>query len=350
MEIILFTASLIATTIFLVIFLFLIKEIRTSSFNSKEIPLIILGLIYITFATILFLWATNSFVSNSTDFLLVFSIILTIQTACLLTILYKITKNKKIFYALLPFSFLILLISFAPMSIHFAIPTFLLITLLAFLSITSIHKNTTRYIALYTSVSLFLYLFTIFVEDITPILILISVTLFLIFIIPFLKFLKKTPNRRSYATREPKSPILHFLKHLIFIIIITNFIFIGTVTIHELGHITVAKFSDCENTRIVYEAGLLPRTEVNCSDNSQKQRWILGGIILPFLIAILLMFVGGKFIKEIALEIIGFNLMIAYLDVQALGFSPAIATFTMVSGISISALSLALLAKSRTED
>ncbi|MCD4771320.1 hypothetical protein K8R30_02785 [archaeon] len=350
MEIMLLASSFIALAIFLVISLFLIKEIRTSSFNSKEIPLIILGLTYITFATVLFLWATNSFIFNSTDFLIVFSIILTIQTACLLTILYKITKDKKIFYALFPFSSLILLISFAPMSIHFAIPTSLFITLLAFLSIISLHKNTTRYIILYTSVSLLLYIFAILWKNITPILILISVILFLTFTIPFLKFLQKIPSRRSYTTRKAKSPVLHFLKHLIFIVIITNFIFIGTVTIHELGHITVAKFSDCENTKIVYEAGFLPRTEVNCSGNSQKQGWILGGIILPFLIAILLMFVGGKFIKEIALEMIGFNLMIAYLDVQALGFSPAIATFTMVSGISISALSLALLAKSRTED
>jgi len=350
MEIILLTASLIACAIFLVIFLFLIKEIRTSSFNSKEIPLIILGLTYITFATVLFLWATNFFIFSPTDSLIVFSIILAIQTVSLLVILYKITKNKKIFYALFPLSSLILLISFAPGSIHFTIPTSLLIIILAFLSTTSIHKNATRYIILYTSVSLLLYLFTILWENVTPILILMSVSLFLIFIVNFLKLLQKIPSRRSYATQGPKSPILHFLKHLIFIIIITNFIFIGTITIHELGHITAAKFSDCENSKIVYETGFLPRTEVNCSDNSQKQRWILGGITLPFLVAIPLMFVGGKFIKELALEIIGFDLIISYLDIQALGFSPAIATFTMVSGIAISALSLALLAKSRTED
>lgn len=350
MEIILLISALVTFAIFLTIFISLLKEIRTSSFNKKEIPLIILGLTYLTFTASLLLWTINFFSFTPSDFFIVFSVILIIQTICFLTILYKLKQNKKIFYTLLPFAFLIPLMSFMPQFIHLAIPTSFFITLLVFLTTTSIHKKTTKYLILYTSISLFFYLFTLLWTNLIPTLILISSILFLVFIISFLKFLQQTPRQLFPLHNEPESPIIHFLKHLVFIVILTNFIFIGTISIHEFGHLVASSQSDCEETKIIYELKGLPHTEVNCKNTEDKNFWILGGVLLPLIIAIFFLFCGGKFIKELALQIVGFNLIISYLDFISLGFSETIATFILILGIAIIALSLALLAKSRIEN
>jgi len=225
----------------------------------------------------------------------------------------------------------------------------LLITLLTFLSTTSVHEIPTRYLIFYTSISLFLYLVATLFQSLTQLLALISVALFLIFIVSFLKFLKLNIIQKFSTPQLPESPLTHFLKHFVFIIIITNFMFIGTVSVHEFGHLLTSSNSNCEETKIVYELKGLPHTEITCEDTSQKNKWILGGILLPFIVAVFLFFSGGEFIKELALQIIGFNLIISYLDLISLNLSEAIATTILITGIALTTFSLALLVKSRVE-
>lgn len=129
----------------------------------------------------------------------------------------------------------------------------------------------------------------------------------------------------------------------------TNFIFIGTISVHEFGHLLTSSQSDCEEIKIVYELKSLPHTEIKCEDISEQNRWIAGGILLPLALAFFLFFSGGKFIKEIALQIVGFDLAISYLDIKALGFSETIATFILIIGAALVVFTLGLLAKSRTE-
>ena len=75
----------------------------------------------------------------------------------------------------------------------------------------------------------------------------------------------------------------------------------------------------------------------------------LPGIFLPLLIAVLLIVSGGQGIREVALEIIGCNLMISYLDIQTLGLSKITATIISGAGILLVTLGLILLAKYRAE-
>ena len=349
METTILAASLAALTIPIVIFFSLLKEAKNSSFNKKETPLIILGLIYLIFTATLFIWGIDFFRFNTADFIVIFSTILIVQTICILTILHKVKKNKKIFYISIPLVFLIPLTLHAPESTHLIIPISFLVLLLGFLTTASIHKTHTRYLMLYTSASLFLYIFAIFWQNLIPILTLTSSILFLIFLIFFLKYLQNSPHQHSIYQNKPESPFIHFLKHLVFIIIITNFVFVGTVSVHEFGHLLTSSQSNCEEVKIVYELKGLPHTEIKCADTAMQNRWIAGGVLLPLAVAFFLFFCGGKFIKELALQIIGFNLIISYLDIEALGFSEAIATFILTTGAVLVALSLALLAKSRTE-
>jgi hypothetical protein len=119
--------------------------------------------------------------------------------------------------------------------------------------------------------------------------------------------------------------------------------------VHEFGHLLTSSQSDCKEAKIVYELNGLPHTEIKCDDTSMKNRWILGGILFPFIIALLLFISGGKSIKELALQIVGFNMIISYLDLISLNLSEAIATFALVLGIILAVFSLALLVKSRVE-
>lgn len=350
MEVILFITTLATLVIFLTILVYLIKEIRTESLNRKEIPLTILALSYLVFTISLLLWSINFFTFNIADFLIVFSIVLIVQTVCLLIIQYEIKQNKKIFYALLPLALLTPLIIYIPNSIHLAIPTALFITLLTFLATTSLHEKVTRYLILYTTVSLFLYLFAVLWQNLITTLTLISSILFLAFIISFLKSLQFNTQQHPIISKEPESLLIHFLKHFVFIIIITNFVFIGTISVHEFGHLLASSQSECEESKIVYELEGLPHTQIKCEDTSQQNIWIIGGILLPFIIALFLFFSGGKFIKEFSAQIVGFNLILSYLDIIALGFSKAIATFSLVAGIALTTFSLALLVKTRVDN
>jgi hypothetical protein len=350
MDLVSASATIISLIIFLIIFLSLIKEIKSKSLERKEIPLVIIAISYLLLAMTLILRQTNSISLNPTDFLSIFSIVLTAKAIALLIILTEIREDKKVLYNLIPFAFLIPLIAISPKNIHMLIPVSLFAILLSFLQTTSIHKNPTRYLIIYISASLFTYLLAIYIPELTQILMTASVLLFIPFTFSFLKFLNKNQKlKRRYTRKEAESPIIYMLKHLIFIIIITNFVFIGTVSIHELGHLGASAISKCEGSRIVYELEGLPHTEIDCELKNGKSIWILGGLLLPIIFASFLIVGGGKFIREIAIQIIGFNLIISYMDTKALGSTEAISMFIVLIGVALVALSIGLLAKSRVE-
>jgi hypothetical protein len=169
----------------------------------------------------------------------------------------------------------------------------------------------------------------------------------------FLKRVKEFPP--SYFEEkiklEKRSYLFDFLKYFIFIVILTNFIFIGTITIHEAGHFVFSKIvPGCSFGKIVYE-GNLPHTEILCDNSPNSENMVLlGGILLPILISLLFLFGGGTFMKEIALLIFGFNFVITYQDLLDLGFSKNISIFSSILGGMMILLAIGLLAKSRTTE
>jgi len=160
----------------------------------------------------------------------------------------------------------------------------------------------------------------------------------------FSSFEKKLKLKKTYY-------IFDFLRYFIFLVILTNFIFIGVLAVHEGGHFLMSKLNpDCNLERIVYEGGL-PHTEVLCNENSvSMDKIILGGIFLPILLALLLFLGGGTFMKEISLLILGFDLLVSYKDFMDLGFSTVLSTFFSIFGGIIILLAVGILAKSRTTE
>lgn len=342
----LLTAIITLLTSFFIV-KYIIKEIIANTFKRRDFVLIFLSLLYFIVTAIFFMWSSGIFEFNDIDFLIVYSSMLVFQTISLVLILYYQTKNKKVLYPLSFYLIIFLLGFLQAFLIHLIIPLSILIILFSFLIFSDNHRKTMFFLILYTTISLFSYLISLIWRGLIPSLNLLSSLLFLLFIISFLKSLRIHKDNSPNYFQEQESPLIHFLRYFIFLIILTNFIFIGTVSVHEFGHLLIATTTTCENTKIVYSLNEFPHTEVNCENQTSKNLWILGGITLPFLVGILLFFTGGVSIKEIALQIIGFNLIFSYLDIVALTLSKTVAIFAFLLGVALSMLSLVLLAKSR---
>ncbi|MGV8152572.1 MAG: hypothetical protein ACP5OG_05815 [Candidatus Nanoarchaeia archaeon] len=173
--------------------------------------------------------------------------------------------------------------------------------------------------------------------------------IFIIVIYFFVKSLASCPPEiieKENSKREVY--VWSFIKYFVFIIILSNFIFVGSIGLHEFGHLIMSKVYDCEYRQVVYEENS-PYTELLCSTDVNKKAITLAGIIFPIITSIVLFFVGGRFIKEISLMIIGFDLIASYKDLLDLGVSENISALTMIFGIFFIIAGVILLAKSRTE-
>ena len=340
----LFLTAVIAFAVFTSSIFWISKKRKSKiKFLSSVLGIALANLVAATATIFISFSKTNS--SNEV-IILITSIIVAIQTISLISIISEIQHNKKIKYSILFLIIAIIPIVLNSNYVHILIPTSLLITIMIFLTYTEDHKSHISLLLTYSSLSIIFYIISFINQNLIQLFIVISSSMFLIFHVEFLKFLKH-PHTIKVSTREI-SPLIPFLKHIVFIIIITNFVFVGTVSTYELGHIASVKLSDCSDVKVVYDLGGFPYTQINCEDISNQNNWILAGLFLPLTIALLLIFVGGKFMKEIALEIIGFDLAISYIDLQILGISQTIASTISVVGIITAAIGLILLTNSRT--
>jgi len=317
--------------------------------------LFFMGFVFLLYSIIFSLWIFGFTNYNPSDFLLIHSILVSIEATLLLIIIYNLRKNRKIFYL-----FSIYLIFFFSLIMGWNFSNFLLISSLMLIMILFIlfisvphFTRISKFAIFYCSISLLLEITFLFKNQPSPIISLDSNLFFFLFIFFFLIDLKNIPILTSDRKIKLKKSyyLFDFLRYFIFIVILTNFVFIGTLAIHEAGHFFVSKITtDCELERIIYD-GSLPHTEILCNNSPDSlNKIIFGGIFLPVLVAFLFFFGGGTFMKEISLLIIGFDILIAYQDFIDLGFSSTISTFFSMFGAGIIILAILILAKSRTTE
>lgn len=344
----------------LVIAIFLIYSFIKSKEKHPELEkvfflLFLIGFIFLLYSIIFFLWLFRVNVYNSSDFLFIHSILISVESILFLLIVYRIRKNKKVFYLL--FIYLIFLFS---IFMGFNFPIFLLISslmllMILFILLISIPNFTrvSKFAIFYCSISLLFEVTLLFKNQQSPLMSLISNIFFFLFILFFVIDLKNISfyNDESSKRLRKSYYLFDFFRYFIFIVILTNFVFIGTIAIHESGHFFVSKiFTDCDLERIVYE-GNLPHTEILCSESSDSLDVVIwGGILFPVFVAFLFFFGGGTFMKEISLLIIGFNIILSYQDFIDLSFSQTLSTFFSMFGGAIIILGILILAKSRTTE
>ncbi len=344
----------IALAIALLLGLNFFKHNKSRKIHEIVNYLSFIGILYFFVAVFSFLWFFGILKYSSEDFLFLYALVILIQSIFLFMVVYLISNNKKIFYFL--FFYVIILVSFFFPVFNFLylfIITSFLLTLLFFidLSIKSFHCRKTGYFGIfYSSISLLFCTLLLFRVGDIFIFSLIFNLLFLILIVGFLRELKNLPHvYRKNEKKIKKSPFfLVFLRYLVFILVITNFVFIATIAIHEFGHLTVSRFYGCDYGRIVYEEDIY--TEVLCGELPNKALVVLGGFLLPFAVAVLLFVVGGKFIKDIALLILGFDLISANRDFFEIGLSGNIVMATLIAGVLCLIAGIVMLIKSRLEE
>lgn len=352
MKIVLFLNFLISLGISLFLIVNFIKKLKDPTYKKSFNLFFIISLIYLVFSLFSFLWSFEIFKYQLNDFYSIYSIMILLQTILLFNLIYVFRYNKRIFYF-----FFCYLIIFSSGLVGISIPHIILlcsflITLLLFILMISVpHFERISILGiLYSSISLIIQIISLFSEDFLQIGSFISNILFLFFIFYFIKRTKIFPIDffEERIIRRKRNYFIDFLRYFVFIIILTNFIFIGTITIHEVGHLLTSRAYDCGFDRIVYEQGL-PHTEILCGEDfNALSKVILGGMLLPLVIAILLFFAGGTFIKEVSLLIVGFNFMISYKDILDLGFTKNISLFFSIIGAIFVLVAIGLLAKSRT--
>ncbi len=343
----------------LVIFIFLIvnsaKFSKIGFLKKVFFPLFLLGLVFLLSSILFFAWTFNLIMYASGDLLLIYAILTFLETLLLLIIIFSFRRNRRIFYLLFIYLFFIILVLFGLKFSNFLlISSFLLITILFVILLPFPHFTKISKIGIfYSSLSLFLQVILLFQSRICSLAILVSNIFFFIFIYVLVMETKKSPmeffEKRIFPRKN--SYVFDFLRYFVFIIILTNFIFIGVLAVHEGGHFVVSKFTPgCSLERIVYE-GNLPHTEILCNNSQEAtSRIILGGILIPIIISLLFFFGGGTFMKEISMLIFGFNIVISYKDFIALGLSENISTFFSIFGSIIILLAIGTLAKSRTTE
>lgn len=356
MEFVFLLNGLLAMTISVLFISNVAKKIKDPEQKKLKNSFLILGLIYFISAIFSLLWFTKILEFSSADFPFLYSIILVLQTIVFVDLVYKIKKNRKIFLILLFYlgsaSTIFLPLNFS----SFLLITSFLITLLIFLLIISIPQleKVANLGIIYSSLSIIFQILVLLKIEISFIFSFFSNLAFLVLAFFIIKSFEQSPQVFFSVQEKQKenSFIVDFLKYFVFIIVLTNFIFIGTISIHEVGHLAAGKTLGCDFGKIVYEEGGLPRTEVLCGDkNFSSQKFvILGGIFLPIILSLLLIFAGGSFIKETALLMIGFNFIISYLDLIDLGFSKNIPIFLSVIGGGLVVFGVLLLARSRTTE
>jgi hypothetical protein len=346
---------LVSLVIFLFLILVFVKFRKNYLLKKLSFLFLLMGLIFLVSSIIFSSWLFNINNYSSNDFLFIQSILTFFEAILLVIIIYVIRKNKKIFSLLFTYLFFILALFLGLDFSNFLLLSSLSVILILFILFISIphFKRISKFAIFYSSLSLFFQVLLIFQNESSPVFSLISNSFFFVFLLFFILDLKKFPVssfekriniRKSYY-------FLDFLRYFIFIVILTNFIFIGVLAVHEAGHFIVSKTSsECDLERIVYE-GKLPHTEILCNNSPESMgKILLGGIFLPIIVALLLFIGGGTFMKEISLLIIGFDILISYKDFIDLGFSQSISTFFSILGGIMIILAIAILAKSRTTE
>lgn len=337
--------------IFTILFFWAIKNYSKSKVLFKNF--LIIGLVNFIIFVFSFLWFVNVVNFSNFDFMLIYSFMIFIQGISLFFIVYRLTQEKGLFY-LFFFYFLIFLsilfldISFMKIFIEVYF-LFVFLLSLSFLSRKDDYRNISFFQMGYSGFSLLLNLLVVMnIEKLYLMSIFYSI-LFLGFIVFFLKYLSSSPLPLSKKKKKEKSYFFNFFRSFVFVVALINLIFIGTVVIHEFGHLIVSYLYNCSSRQIVFSGGF-PDTQILCSNISNTIYVTLGGIVGPIIVGLILFLVGGSFLKETGALIVGFNLIMASKDYFQIGLSKNISLLLVIIGIIFVAGGIIYMAKSKSEE
>src|SRR3989339_455349 len=294
---------------------------KTKDYHKISFYFFVIGLLYLFLSLFSFVWFFGFLNYSPEDFLFLYSFLIVFQSLLFFRIIYFMSLHKKLLYLFMDLIF------------------------------RDDNYQALGYFGMFYSIlGLSFETLLIFQIGNVYLLNLLLNLVFCFFIFIFIKDLQKIPLvSKEDLNKGPRPPFLVILGHLFFIIIFVNFIFIGTIGIHEFGHFSISKFYNCDYRKIVYEDDFF-HTEVLCDGKIDNSFVLLGGILAPFLLAILLFFIGGKFMKEMAFLLSGFNFLAIAKDLQDFGLSQNLIFAVLLLGGSFLIYGIIIISKLRIED
>ncbi|MFW6283642.1 MAG: hypothetical protein ACOC1P_06360 [Minisyncoccales bacterium] len=321
----------------LVFFLFfMIKYFEHNKKDSKKRALSVLFkivFIYFIFSSMFFVWFFGIFDYSIREFLLIYLIGLIFQTILFFRLGYVFNNHKKFYIIAGLYAGINLLLLFRiELFLTWGFFLSFIVMMFFFSQIIFLGKDYKK-LGLagvcYSFVSL-VFSVLIYLNIGNPLMFfLISFGFFFYFTWIFFDDIEKY----SFSVEEVhRNKFLVFLNHIVFIIIIVNFIFISTIVIHEFGHYGVSSFYDCEKNKIVYEDSFF-HAETYCVEKETEKRAIWGGILLPYIIALACILFGERFMKDVGLLIMGFNSVSLSKDLALLDISNSFVFLSILIGI-----------------
>lgn len=317
---------------------FIFNYFKHRNINSRREVLSYLFMIvflYFSFSLLFLLWFFNFLDYSETDFVLIFLIGLIFQTLLFLRIGYSFYGSKS--FNLLSFVYLAVMILLAFKFQLFLKYGFLLSFIVQgffFFQIILLGKDYRRLAfggIFYSVISIiFYFLFLFGLINILVYFIIVSIIIFYSIWIFFLDIEKYSFIPRKFS-RE-KHSVLVFINNIIFIVVLINFVFISTIAIHEFGHYGLSTLYECESSSIVYDGSFF-HTDILCLNSDDVLFVVLGGILFPYLVGLLIILLGSRFMRDVGLLIIGFNSISLSRDLQFLGVSENFIFLSILFGI-----------------
>ncbi|MBI2133940.1 hypothetical protein HYU11_04630 [Candidatus Woesearchaeota archaeon] len=274
------------------------------------------------------LWALGGVKLTSGDPLFVFSVFSVITALILLFLVYSLVRKGKLLFLLLIFALSIIPLRI-DMMLFFKIASVMsyLLVLIFFVELLVFNSKDASFrraaisgIA-YSGASL-LFIFSDFFLNYSSGIVFFARNAALIM---SLFFLGKCFERSKITLSDPKDifiPAL-FVKYLIFVLGLSAFTLLGTLSIHELGHSFAARAYGCDSKIVLYEMDQNPYTEFSCASGYSEIAITASGIVLPFVIALFFIISGEMLIVRVGYLIMGFNLFLSFRDFSELSLSPS---------------------------
>ena len=294
-------------------------------------------------AIINFLWAFAFITPLQKDTLFINGLFSVIASVLTLAIVYNLTLNNHLFYILLLFGLTLLAL---PYSISNFFVSVLLVSNLLFLIVSLDVLIVRRYHiqlvglagTIYSLLSLGLTVLLFLGYDYNKLWWFVP-NLALAVMILLLHFDKKYYIQLTSRMTDRQKPHvkkvifgLNFIRYTLYIMAVTAFTFVATVSVHELGHSLAAYYYGCEHTQITYDLKSPPYTEISCASASGTSTFLitLMGLALTLVSSLVFYFAESRFTTKLAALMLGFSLMIFYKDFQDLGASESMETLLLL--------------------
>jgi hypothetical protein len=286
------------------------------------------GVFHLLMASLNFLWLFSIIRPNDLDFLLL-NTIMTVVTSFLVTyLIFKITSSKSIIYMLV----LYITVLFAA---NYSLKAFLiasdavsyLLLSIVFVELASRSKGHMRKAGdmgiVYCTASVLASMVYFFDNSHKSLWFIPTLMIGLVYLHIF-KAIKGGGLVLSPRKFRSESGIEYFkvlARFLVFMVSITAFILISTISLHELGHAFVAQFYGCSQYKAVIYDIVNPHTEIVCSSYYNDLVITLAGLMATIAIALIFMLTGMELTFGISYLMAGFGLMISYGDLLQAGTS-----------------------------